>query len=878
MADGYISQITLPNSSAYDIKAKSLSARTASNVLTGSGTVASYTNSKYYPAKWTFNTGANPNDGDIITIKIPVAGHDYGVFLSTDNGTTYYPIVCNGTGRLTTHYPVNTYLTLIYESAGSAASMFAVEGQTSSTRVTITGGAWRVINYYDSNSNDTGYYHRRIYPNLKAGGPIHPYSIIMQLPNGRWSGITTTPPTNPSTGTISPVGTGKTASSSGYLLGHVLVMYARATYTDGNNIATYNIWSAHTGLIDARYSFNLENTSGNGFTGYAPVYIVGTVNNGLFTLDSTKWWTQTLPSSEDNKVYIYIGDAYDWYRLTFTEDKPIYWYKDGGIRLYTDDIHVRKTGDIMSGGLEIRGHIAGDSGTTGHGLYSGGVYHKAYNNILLHGDATTGTSGIAFLSDKVNANGTITTINQPSDRAFIQYHAYGVTTATAEGTDPTIATTGEAGVLVIGVGNDAGDKIKLQAPGHLDIMHQIGANAYVIPDTGNTTGNVGSTTKTIYVDAGVIKEGTTLGTAATHAHEDYALSGHIHGNITNGGLLATAHRLVWTDGDKKIYAGYHYTNSTKLAINSTDEPSYNLYVNGTSKFTNILNLYRESDTSTNAPAGILFSVRDTTKATTVETASIKVYHDHTTTYNVNLVISSGGGTFVGAGESAASVYSALGPTTSTENLYLTADSTIYAEAYSDTAANRIGFSVNTSGHIIPVKAESSNDNKQNLGASNARWAAVYATDFYGSATNLTVGTAAKKKLVIVGTDNKITTGAEIGTGTTTWLNNSGAWSTPTAAQVGAAASSHTHPVSQLTWAGGVNLTTSATANNQEWSIDLTPGSYTGTYWHVWSAKNSTSILRCYPDNNRVDVPNGTFGVGSANFTYNTTNGCLEIVV
>jgi len=61
---------------------------------------------------------------------------------------------------------------------------------------------------------------------------------------------------------------------------------------------------------------------------------------------------------------------------------------------------------IAGAGMEIYGHIAGDTGTSGHGLYSGGAYHNAYNNIILHGDASTGSSGIAFISDK---NGT--TIN-----------------------------------------------------------------------------------------------------------------------------------------------------------------------------------------------------------------------------------------------------------------------------------------------------------------------------------------------------------------------------------------------------------------------------------------------------------------------------------
>lgn len=162
---------------------------------------------------------------------------------------------------------------------------------------------------------------------------------------------------------------------------------------------------------------------------------------------------------------------------------------------------------VMESGLEIKGHIAGDSGTTGHGLYSGGGYHNAYNNIILHGDATTGTSGIAFISDKGD-----TTINQPSDRAFIQWHAMGVTTYTAEGTAPTLATSGEANVLMIGVGNDATDQVRIQTPGRTGLLHQVAAAAYVIPDTNNTTGTVGSGTQPVWVDGGIIKNTTyTLG-------------------------------------------------------------------------------------------------------------------------------------------------------------------------------------------------------------------------------------------------------------------------------------------------------------------------------------------------------------------------------
>ena len=88
-----------------------------------------------------------------------------------------------------------------------------------------------------------------------------------------------------------------------------------------------------------------------------------------------------------------------------------------------------------------------------------------------------------------------------------------------------------------------------------------------------------------------------------------------------------------------------------------------------------------------------------------------------------------------------------------------------------------------------------------------------------------------------------------------------AWSDITGKPDSYTPSSHTHPVSQLTWGGGVNLAPTATANGQEWSIDLTPGSYTGTYWHVWSAKLSKTILACYTDDASVQIPNGALTVG-----------------
>lgn len=335
-------------------------------ILTGTGTAAqdkgSGVTNRYVPAKWTFNTGLTATDGDIITIKIPVAGHDYGVYLSIDNGTTYYPIVCNSTGRLTTHYPVNNYITLVYEPGGSAASMFPLNG--GDARVTVTGGVWRVINYYDSNSNDTAYYTRRIYPNMKTGSnKIFPYTMIMQNSDGRWESIVTS----------SSTGTSKARNTHGFRLGTILLHYGSGTYNENDAVPTYNIWSMHSGLIDHRYSFNTANNSTSGTTGYKPVYIVGSINatDGLFYLDAT-WWTQTLPTSDNGKLYIYIGDAYDYYRLTFVDTQKIYWYKDGKVQEYSQSANY-----AVSAGSATSATTASKLGSSNVGSATQPIYLSA---------------------------------------------------------------------------------------------------------------------------------------------------------------------------------------------------------------------------------------------------------------------------------------------------------------------------------------------------------------------------------------------------------------------------------------------------------------------------------------------------------------------
>lgn len=259
-------------------------------------------------------------DGLTICYYLPYAGSGNATLnLTLSTGATTGAINCyyQGNSRLTTHYGAGSSIMMTYHPVGSVA----VAGTTTTDNRWVAGQ-----NYVDGNNTYdlTNYYNR-----FKAGAnKVFPYTIIMQCSDGRWESIVTS----------SSTGTSKARNTHGFRLGQIVVMYANATYAENATIGDNTIYEARTSLIDHRYSFNTANNSTNGTTAVKPVYLVGTLNasDGLFYLDTT-WWTQTLPSSEDGKLYIYLGDAYDYYRMTFRIHHPIYHYANGKIREVTQD-------------------------------------------------------------------------------------------------------------------------------------------------------------------------------------------------------------------------------------------------------------------------------------------------------------------------------------------------------------------------------------------------------------------------------------------------------------------------------------------------------------------------------------------------------------
>ena len=214
---------------------------------------------------------------------------------------------------------VTLNLTLTDESETGAKAVYWKDSTQLSTQypqgsiidIIYDGSVWRILNpYTDNNTNTIG-----VCAGLVTAGPntIYKYTLCMEDANGKWNSIVT------SSGT----GTSKARYTASLLPDKVLYNSANSNYAANANTATGAMYRALA--VDLRYSTNCGSTLVAGL----PVYLVGMLSNstGLFTLDAT-WWTQTVPSASDGKVYIYLGIAYSTTSIYLAEDNTMYQYVD----------------------------------------------------------------------------------------------------------------------------------------------------------------------------------------------------------------------------------------------------------------------------------------------------------------------------------------------------------------------------------------------------------------------------------------------------------------------------------------------------------------------------------------------------------------------
>ena len=109
--------------------------------------------------------------------------------------------------------------------------------------------------------------------------------------------------------------------------------------------------------------------------------------DGSAIIDSTTPFVQALPTTDDGKIYIYLGVAYSATNIEMTLEHPVYWYKDGMIRPYTNPPpHPVESVNGQTGVVTVTvptntSDLNNDSGYI-TGMYIASYGHSTYADIL----------------------------------------------------------------------------------------------------------------------------------------------------------------------------------------------------------------------------------------------------------------------------------------------------------------------------------------------------------------------------------------------------------------------------------------------------------------------------------------------------------------
>jgi hypothetical protein len=181
----------------------------------------------------------------------------------------------------------------------------------------VSGGCWDCVYGYDSNSNTIGYQIRRNNGTYLAKNAVHRYMLLLSYSPTQVLPINTT---------SNSTGTSKTLTTEEFdPFGPIWYYSSTTDVAAGSAIAIASMWEQYA--FDLRYSFN----TGTTLTNNKDVFIVAVPQaNGKAKLHSAPI-TQTLPSTEDGRIYIYLGHAYSTSSIVLAKDHPIYCYRNGGI-------------------------------------------------------------------------------------------------------------------------------------------------------------------------------------------------------------------------------------------------------------------------------------------------------------------------------------------------------------------------------------------------------------------------------------------------------------------------------------------------------------------------------------------------------------------
>lgn len=182
---------------------------------------------------------------------------------------------------------------------------------------------WICYRGYDANTNTIGYQVRTNSYSLPMKSITYRYRLLFQ--SGDMAGWV------PATNSTSTNATSARTVCQDKInpWGSIVYYGTTSSVAAGSRPSVSNLWQQYA--FNLGYSFQ---TSPNySLTSWKPVYLVcAPQTDGSAIIDSTDPITQDLPTTEDGKIYIYLGVAYSSTNIELTINHPVFYYKSGAVR------------------------------------------------------------------------------------------------------------------------------------------------------------------------------------------------------------------------------------------------------------------------------------------------------------------------------------------------------------------------------------------------------------------------------------------------------------------------------------------------------------------------------------------------------------------
>lgn len=225
-------------------------------------------------AAWTGVTtelSAVPKGTQILFHLNQTSASNVTLTLTLSNGTTFGPknVFWKGTTRLSTHYPINSMVPLVYD-----------------------GTQWYVTAPY---TNDNNYDRTRYFNSVKLKTASSSYGIYVGSKDGYQ----------------------EAASGVTFDINYPILYYATSSAVAAGGTST-NFY-LQMPSVSLR-----ETVAGLSLTANQMAYLVGTISGNTFTIDSAV--LANAPTTADGKIYIPLGILYSAYQIYFQSSKELYRY------------------------------------------------------------------------------------------------------------------------------------------------------------------------------------------------------------------------------------------------------------------------------------------------------------------------------------------------------------------------------------------------------------------------------------------------------------------------------------------------------------------------------------------------------------------------